>query len=66
MAVLAAACVAPVRAAEEPDPHELLRVARVASTQQTATLRGQLRSGAEKAPFTLDVDFGKLRFLGNT
>jgi hypothetical protein len=49
-------------AAAEPDPQELLKVARMASTQQEAFLRGRLRSGPQSAPFTLQVDFGKLRF----
>lgn len=49
-------------AAAEADPQELLRVARMASTQQEASLRGRLRSGAVATAFTLDVDFGKLRF----
>lgn len=49
-------------AAAEPDPQELLKVARLASTQQTAAVHGQLRAGAEATPFTLRVDFGKLRF----
>ena len=34
----------------------------MASTQQEAFLRGRLRSGPQSAPFTLQVDFGKLRF----
>lgn len=56
--------LAPVRglAAADPDPQELLKVARMASTQQEAFLRGRLRSGPQSAPFTLQVDFGKLRF----
>ncbi len=55
--------LAPVRGlAADPDPQELLKVARMASTQQEAFLRGQLRSGPQAAPFTLQVDFGKLRF----
>lgn len=49
-------------AAADPDPQELLKVARIASTQQEAFLRGQVRSGPQAAPFTLQVDFGKLRF----
>jgi hypothetical protein len=49
-------------AADDPDPQELLKVARMASTQQEAFLRGRLRSGPQSAPFTLQVDFGKLRF----
>ena len=49
-------------AAADPDPQELLKVARMASTQQEAFLRGRLRSGPQSAPFTLRVDFGKLRF----
>jgi hypothetical protein len=55
--------LAPVRGlAADPDPQELLKVARMASTQQEAFLRGRLRSGPQSAPFTLQVDFGKLRF----
>ena len=49
-------------AAAEPDPQELLKVARLASTQQEAALRGRLRTGATDAPFTLRVAFGRLRF----
>ena len=64
-AVLAALllALAPGRGtAADPDPQELLEVARMASTQQQASVRGRLRSGAAAAPFTLQVDFGKLRF----
>ena len=46
----------------EPDPQEVLRVARLASTSQDASVRGQLRSGQEIAPFTLKVRFGRLLF----
>ena len=49
-------------AAADPDPQELLKVARLASTQQEAALRGRLRTGATDAPFTLRVAFGRLRF----
>jgi hypothetical protein len=49
-------------AAGEPDPQELLKVARLASTQQQAVVRGQLRSGTVRTPFLLQVDFGRLRF----
>lgn len=49
-------------AGDQVDPQELLRVARVASTQQQASLRGRLRAGSVATPFHLDVDFGKLRF----
>ncbi len=45
-----------------PDPQEVLRVARMASTSQEASVRGQLRMGAEVAPFTLKVSFGRLWF----
>lgn len=34
----------------------------MASTQQAAEVRGQLRSGAEVSPFKLSVDHGLLRF----
>jgi len=55
--------LAPVRGlAADPDPQELLKTARMASTQQQASVRGRLRSGAQSAPFALQVDFGKLRF----
>lgn len=47
---------------ESPDPQEVLRVARTASTSQEAAVRGQLRIGAEVSPFTLKVRFGRLRF----
>jgi hypothetical protein len=53
---------APDAASAEPEPQELLRVARFASTQQQASLRGRLRAGAVSTPFSLGVDFGKLRF----
>ena len=49
-------------AAAEPDPQELLKVARMASTQQEASVRGRLRAGAISTPFQLKVDFGRLRF----
>lgn len=53
--------VFPGRAAD-PDASELLRTARMASTQQEAEVRGQLRSGSATSPFNLKVDFGRLRF----
>ena len=63
LALAALLVLAPVRGlADDPDPQELLKVARMASTQQEAFLRGRLRSGPQSAPFTLQVDFGKLRF----
>lgn len=65
LALAAVLCVVPFdrgAAAAEADAQELLRVARMASTQQTAAVRGRLRTGAEAAPFTLRVEFGKLRF----
>ena len=49
-------------AAAEPDPQELLKVARMASTQQEAAVRGRLRAGPAVTPFTLRVEFGRLRF----
>jgi hypothetical protein len=48
--------------AAEPDPQELLKVARMASAQQEAEVRGRLRAGSASTPFTLKVDFGKMRF----
>jgi len=51
-----------VTAAADPDPQELLKVARLASTQQEVALRGRLRTGVTDAPFTLNVAFGRLRF----
>ncbi len=48
--------------AADPNPLELLQLARLGSTSQQVTLRGQLRAGGDVAPFTLAVDFGKLRF----
>lgn len=44
------------------DPQELLQVARMASTNQVATVRGQLRSGGRLTPFLLEVQDGSLRF----
>ena len=49
-------------AAAEPDPQELLKVARMASTNREASVRGRLRSGAESTDFVLRVDHGRLRF----
>ena len=49
-------------AADEPDPQELLKVARMASTNQEASVRGQVRAGDKSTPFTLKVDFGRLLF----
>ncbi len=62
--VLAALVVTLCRsaAAADPDPQELLKVARMASTQQEAEVHGRLRSGASATPFTLQVKFGSLRF----
>jgi hypothetical protein len=48
--------------AEQPDPQELLREARMASTNKEASVRGQLRAGKLTTPFTLTVNFGKLHF----
>lgn len=53
---------AALNAADEPDPQELLRVARMASASEEALLRGRLRSGTEASPFTLRVGGGVLRF----
>lgn len=64
-ACLVFSCAANIRlfAAEEPpDPQELLRVARVASTDKEAVVNGRLRTDAVSAPFTLKVEFGRLRF----
>ncbi|MGA0093790.1 MAG: outer membrane lipoprotein-sorting protein [Chthoniobacterales bacterium] len=47
---------------EQPDPQDLLREARMASTNKVAALRGRLRAGKVSAPFTLTVNFGMLRF----
>ena len=47
--------------AADPDPQDLLKVARLASTQQEAVVSGRLRRGAEATPFTLTVDFGRMR-----
>lgn len=44
------------------EAQELLRVARLASTQQQATVSGRLRTGAALTPFTLQVKDGLLRF----
>jgi hypothetical protein len=49
-------------AAAEPDPQELLTVARLASTSREAAVRGRLRAGAQSTPFLLQVHHGKLRF----
>ena len=51
-----------VAAAAEPDPQELLKVARLASTNREASVRGRLRAGADSTPFLLQVNHGKLRF----
>ncbi len=48
--------------AEQPDPQDLLREARMASTNKEASVRGQLRAGKLTTPFTLTVNFGKLHF----
>lgn len=47
---------------KSPDPQELLRTARMASTSQEAEVEGRLRTGENVTPFTLRVDFGRLRF----
>lgn len=64
LCVAAVLALVPVRggAAAEPDPQELLKVARMASTQQEASVQGRLRAGATATPFTLQVKFGRLRF----
>jgi len=59
--VLATASVARAEQ-EQPDPQDLLRDARMASTNKEAELRGQLRAGKLSTPFTLTVNFGRLRF----
>lgn len=48
--------------AQDPDPQDLLREARMASTGKEAEVHGQLRAGKVRTPFTLAVNFGKLRF----
>ena len=56
--------LAPLRGlAADPDPQELLKVARMASAQQQAEVSGRLRAGSVATPFDLEVDFGKLRFV---
>lgn len=61
MALLAVAL--PLTAwAQDPDPQDLLREARMASTNKEAAVRGQLRAGKITTPFTLTVNYGKLRF----
>ena len=45
-----------------PDPQQLLRVARIASAERQAEVNGQLRAGKEVTPFRLKVSFGCLRF----
>lgn len=63
LAVLLGAALTNVPARDgEPDPQELLRTARLASTDKEASVRGQLRAGQLATPFILTVDFGKLRF----
>lgn len=47
---------------DKPDPQELLREARMASTSKEASVKGQLRTGDAATSFTLQVNFGKLRF----
>lgn len=59
MAVL---CLASGLHAQEPDPQDLLREARMASTSKEAAVRGQLRAGKESTAFVLTVNSGKLRF----
>ncbi|MFZ4483440.1 MAG: outer membrane lipoprotein-sorting protein [Chthoniobacterales bacterium] len=61
-ALAALLLLSPATADDTPHPQQLLQAARLGSTSQQATLRGQLRSGPELSPFTLQVDFGKLRF----
>lgn len=48
--------------AQDPDPQDLLREARMASTNKEAAVRGQLRAGKMTTPFKLTVNYGKLRF----
>jgi len=48
--------------AQDPDPQDLLRDARMASTNKEAVVKGQLRAGKATTPFILTVNFGKLRF----
>lgn len=50
------------RGVSQPDPQELLRVARLASTSNPAEVQGRLRSGESVTPFMLKVGSGKLRF----
>ena len=63
-AVMAAILAASDLSAEGngPDPQELLRVARMASTDKNAEVSGQLRAGKQTTPFTLKVSYGRLRF----
>lgn len=52
----------PAARAADPDAHEILSTARLASTSQQAAVRGHLRSGRVRTPFMLQVDHGRLRF----
>jgi len=60
--VAAALCASGLVAAPDPDPEELLRVARAASTSNDAEVQGRLRAGEAVTPFSLRVGSGKLRF----
>ena len=60
--VAAALFATTLRGMSQPDPQELLRVARLASTSNPAEVQGRLRSGESVTPFTLKVGSGKLRF----
>lgn len=60
--ILGAAAVRVFSAEDAPDPKELLRVARMASANRETLVDGRLRTNAVSAPFTLKVEFGRLRF----
>jgi hypothetical protein len=64
MALLAVSLPLMARA-QDPDPQDLLRDARMASTNKEAVVNGQLRAGKASTPFVLTVNFGKLRFEFN-
>jgi len=64
--VLAVLCLLGVSSAltaeDAPDPAAILNAARMNQSRQSAELTGQLRTAADKAPFRLTVDNGKITY----
>lgn len=53
---------APLRAADAPDPQEILRTVRLAQSSQNRSLDGAIRTGGQSLPFRLVSSSGTIRY----